>query len=363
MKNRAVKLTALVTALVLGVVSLTGCLEVNGERVAVVVGEDKYPVSEAQLYFYFEQYLTELNMAGLVTGLFGDYTTFWSFNTESYNAQQACLEDAMKLMVQTKVLNKEAEKRGVTLTAEEEELVTKATNKLMRERSELVNLSSASKEDMLKFMTENAIANKAYMAITEDMDTSVDLEEVQRKRMNGFTIMPKTVTDEDGNTVEQDPDEQKAMVQRYSSEILAQLEMDSDLDAIADAYAENTEVTVTAINGFSSEKPEEYDEGSYDTYEEFAWSLSEGEKADWVMLNANDLYVSYIFICVSDNDEEYTASATKTLLDERRSAYFTEVYAEVLKNYKKIHVYTDAISGFSVSETIYTTEAEAVTTY
>jgi len=363
MKNRAGKLAALAMALIMGIITLTGCLEVNGERVAAVIGDNKYPVSEAQLYFYYEQYITEVSMASMVESLFGSMENYWSFASESYSAVVSCRTEAMTLMIQTKILNMEAEKDGITLTEAEQAAVSKTANQMMREQSAIIDASGASKEDLLRFLTENAIANKEYMKLTEDMDTTVDPDEVRRKRVIGLTILPLAGQDEEGNELPTNTDEWKATIEKYSAEILAKLTENQDVEAIAAEYEDNEEVGVTAITEFSMEKPEDYTDGTVTSYKELGWSMSTGETKELVMLNAVDKYVAYVFHCLDDNDEEYAEEATKTLLAERRKEYFTTVYEDVLKKYRKIHVYLEVVNNFSITETLYSAEESYISTY
>jgi len=355
MKNRAGKLAALAMAVLMFAMTLTGCLEVNGERVALIVGNEKYAASEAKLYFYYQQYVTEVSMASLVTGLFGDYETYWAFESDDYSSVDACRQDAMKAMAQTKILVQRAEKDGITLTADEEAIVTKAVNRFMREdaSSTIVNLADASKEDITKFITENAIANKEYLYLTDGIDTSYDYEDVQRKRLVGFTIMGRSEKDEDGNEIPQNTDEYRELMEKYSAELLEKIKADQDVETIAAEYEENEEVSISSITDFDMEKPEGYEEGTMTSYNDLGWSLKTGEAEKLVMLNSADKYVGFVFYCKSDDDEDFTSSAIASLMGERREALFEETYKPVLKAARKVHVYLDVLEKFYVSQTIY----------
>ena len=349
MKHLVKRMTALAAALLIALCSLAGCKQVDGERIAVTINGEDYGISEASLYFYYMQYMTETGMYSIIGSLYGGTASYWAASFDDYSPVNACREDSMAMLIQTKILNKEAEKDGVTLTAEEEEKVTTATNKFMREYQLVVKNAGASKDDVATFVRENAIANKEYAFLTDGIDTVIDEELAIRKRVRGVSIM--AANGEDGKPLSSD--EQKAAVLKYVDDIKKYMKDGMEGSDIEDEMKEMKDVSVYSLGELAIEKPEEDEDPEMSSYEELGWSLNKGDIDSLTMVNKADRWVTYIFLCLDDNDPEFRAEAEANVLKERRKEMFEEKYPDILKKYNKIHVYEDVTGKLVINETMY----------
>lgn len=323
----------------------------NTAGIAVNFGGDKISVEEAKLYIYANQYETEAQNEYYVAYLFGSYEAFWAYGEDVTYGDQ-CALDAMNMLLQNKVLVKEAKKQGVTLTADEEKKVDEAVAAFKADKNLVIAKSGASDELVKTFVYENAIANKMYMKLTETVDTSMDSEEMTRKRIEGLSIVAKSsYTDDSDESVDYTDEEKKQNVNEAYLDVQEQYSNGTSADDIVDAYAESTTVTVQNIGEFAV-SPENKEEGAFTNYRSLGWSLSTDEYGAAIVADTT----AYILHCVSDDDSEYRAQAEEAELYERKTALFKEEFEKVSAKYKKYHVFTDNLSDVKVSEPVYDSE-------
>lgn len=351
MKHLIKKIAALILALGLSLGALSGCVSVDGDRVALAIGDNHYSRAEALMYFYYMQYETEYNVYGMAEMMYGGLSNYWAYTDKEGKQTNlaTCRQYALQHMIQTKILCMEAEKDGITLSEDEELLLTRTTNRFMREYGQVVNSAEASKDDVNRFIRENMLANKEYLHITEGIDTSYDEEQMKRKQVEGMTIITKKVNDED-----LPPEEQYDILEYYLDELDRLFETGMKTDAIMKLYEDDKTVGVTTVGEAPINKPEGYEEGKEPAdFYELAWGLSTGEHATLLTLNQKDGYTGYVARCISDDDEQLKEEAIAKEMAARRVALFNEEYGNLTKSYKKIHVYTEVVDDFQISETLY----------
>ena len=352
MKNHVLKAAAVILAAVIGLGAFTGCLQVNGDRVALTLDGEQYSRGEALLYFHFNQYDTEYNLYSLADTLYGGLMNYWAYTNESYTPLVSLRENSMQMMIQTKILNKQAAKDGITLTEDEETLLTRTVNRYLRDYPTVVAAAEASKEEITQFIRENMIANKEYMYITNGIDTSYDENDMIRKTVEGIVINTKYVDDEPL------PDEeQQELIQKYLIEVTELMNEGRSTEDIVELYSENTEVGLMAVGSQAiakSQTTEGWTEGDEpQSYYDLAWPLSKGEVKNCMIQNTAGNEVGYIARCTNDNDEEAKQEAINSEMMSRRKERFKTVYEELKAGYKKIHVYTEVVNDFVISATLY----------
>ena len=350
MKHHLTKIAALILAVCLFAIPVTGCLQVDGDRVALTIDGEKYSRAEALMYFHYAQYETEYNIYSLAQSLYGGLMNYWAYSSGDYSSVDMLREDAMQQMIQAKVLNKEAAKDGITLTEEEEKVLTRTVNRFLRDNEAVVNAAEASKDAVTSFIRENMIANKEFLHLTDSIDTSYDEEALTIKLAEGIIIAPKQLDGEDRPV-----EEQKELVEKYIEEALHLFETGQEVDLIGELYTDNEEIGVTPLNNYELTMPAEETEEDNGTkkFERMAWNLKNDEYESLIVENSDGSYVGYIARMVNEHDDERTETAGKKEMTNRRKTLFEEVYKDLLASYKKIHVYTEVLEDFNVSATLY----------
>ena len=351
MKHHMTRIAAVILTVALAIPALAGCMQVNGDRVALVMDNEQYGRAEALLYFHYEQYDTEYNMYSLADALYNGLMNYWQYSNGDYSSIGMLRENAMQNMIQTKMLCKKAAQDGVELSSDEETLLTRTVNRFLREYTTVVTAAEANKETITAFVRENMLANKEYMHITDSIDKTYDEEAMRRKRADGLTVMAKLV---DGEARPQE--EQKEIIEGALKEIELLLEKGETPESIKALFDddEDAEFGVNVVGEGPIQKPENYEEGKDpESFEALVWGLKTGEHGTLCTLNASDNYSGYAARCLDDNDEKLKEEAIQTEMTSRRRAKFQEIYDELRASYKKIHVYTEVVDGFNVSETLY----------
>lgn len=151
-------------------------------------------------------------------------------------------------------------------------------------------------------------------AIIKDVDTEVSDEEAAQKTIQYAVFSTAGTTDEDGNTTEM-TDEEKAQAKDQAQQVLDLVKGGQDLESALQTVDED-KTPSTASYGT--------DNGSIaDEVKEAADKLSDGECAD-SLVETEDGY--YVVVMESTFDEEATENQKQTIVSQRQSDKFDEVY-------------------------------------
>ena len=125
---------------------------------AIAVGETAVPYSEYRMYYYFMENLYDSLIGSDVWKQAADET-----NTIGHEA----IEDVLRMIIQVKVIAKQAARQGVNLEADEKEDADYNATKLCESLDpEVINEAMITTPEMMKIFEENKLAEKMYNIIT-----------------------------------------------------------------------------------------------------------------------------------------------------------------------------------------------------
>lgn len=298
------KLLAAGLCLGLAVGTVTGCGANSnaGKAVATLDGEN---IDYALVNFTVR--FNQAEMQSAYGGLFGD--NMWSSYGESVKT------DIMNNVKQMMILEKHMEEYDVTVTDEEKAEITETAKAFMESNDKSVlKAMTASQETVERMLTLTLIQNKMQAAIVKDVDTEVSDEEAAQKKVQYVLFSTASTTDDDGNTVEK-TDEEKAALKEKAQQVLDAVKAGTDMDEAVKTVDENMSASTTTYGT---------DNGSIDeTVKAAVDSLSDGACADSVIETESGYYVAKM---VSTFDEDATESQKETIVAQRKSDKFDEIY-------------------------------------
>ena len=366
----AIMLSALVIAL-----AFTGCGSAAGNTEAVVMNGQTIGMDEMKMYVYTIQDKIEATYAWMLYYYGETYDTFWKSDS-GYGStmwdQNITL--AIEELVQTKVLVKYANENGITLTDDERARVQENVSSYRTKHAIAAQYASATDAMIEKYYTENALANKAVLALQEGVSTEFDQETFRRKRIVGVSITPKsTVPTETEATTAAPPEtttgehdkaegvtttaatetetyaeeERNASREKALKDIEERMKNGEKIEDIVESYKDDATVTVNQLAEYAAAPDDAVKEGEEKTtYKNYAWELSTGEVvACEIKGTSATIATGYVLLCKDDDDADYRKSAEETEMEGRKSAKFQERYGELVKKISGFHVYTDAIAA------------------
>lgn len=288
--------------LALGTVTGCGANTNAGKAVATLDGEN--------IDYALVNFIVRYNQAEMQTAygsLFGD--SMW----ESYG--ESMKSDILDNIKQMLILEKHMDEYEVTITEDEKAQITEAATAFMESNDKSIqNVMTASQEIVERMLTLTLIQNKMQAAIIKDVDTEVSDEEAAQKKVQYVLFSTADTTDEDGNTVSLTDDE-KAALKDQAQQVLDAVKAGTDMDEAAKAVDENLSASTTTYGT---------DNGTIDeTVKTAVDSLSDGECADSVIETDSGYYVAMM---VSTFDEEATETQKETIVSQRKTDTFNEVY-------------------------------------
>lgn len=321
MKNWKKKLTAALAA-ALAVGTMAGCgstsLDKYPSTVAATYGSENIYLDEANFFLRYQQWVQEA-MYWDYMSYFG-YTDLWTApgGDGSKTMADSLKEEVMAQLWQTRVLRDHAEEYGVSLTEADQTRITEAVAAVHENFAEdffqYVNNDDAR---LAEWFTQNALAVKVWDAVKQSAEVSVSDEECQM-----FTIESVLVTNpseaeesaaaEETEAAAEESEEDALTGEALADEVLARLEAGETFDSI------NEDLGVTSsTNSYlkTSSDPS-------DTLFVAGVTMATGEVRKIATDNG-----WYVIQCVSDLDEDATADKKASVEDEKREAYFNEVYA------------------------------------
>ena len=321
---------------------------------------------------------------------------------------------------QTLVLNEYAKKNGIELSDDQKAKVDEAIEKLQTEAEDYLDAVGATDELIEKTYTENAIANLVYMDLVADVDTTVGDDEFLRKKIAYVKLTPSELTEttaaaeatteassdegsseesssventetesisKDDETSTEEASSEKASTEEASSEKTSELSSESDTEASneSETLSEEEQERQDAMNDAADKILKEFEEGndaadfisdyqndSHFTatnseisisedgtavYNAAAWALS----TDECTVYKSDDGSIYIIRCLDDNDEEARQSAIDSEIESRKTALFSEKYAEIQEESSKFKVDEDVIDTIRFTTPVYVAPSEEET--
>lgn len=415
--NRIMKYAAAALAAATAVSTLGGCEQLENkapeDTVAVSFGDTNIMLDEVTYMIRSMEYTYESYFgSNICSNDMGDGS---GMTVGDYIKQMS-----LSQLRQTLVLNEYAKKNGIELSDDQKAKVDEAIEKLQTEAEDYLDAVGATDELIEKTYTENAIANLVYMDLVADVDTTVGDDEFLRKKIAYVKLTPSELTEttaaaeatteassdegsseesssventetesisKDDETSTEEASSEKASTEEASSEKTSELSSESDTEASneSETLSEEEQERQDAMNDAADKILKEFEEGndaadfisdyqndSHFTATNSEISISEDgtavyNAAAWALATDEcTIYRSddgsiYIIRCLDDNDEEARQSAIDSEIESRKTALFSEKYAEIQDDSSKFKVDEDVIDTIRFTTPVYVAPSEEET--
>ena len=417
--NRIMKYAAAALAAATAVSTLGGCEQLEKkapeDTVAVSFGDTNIMLDEVTYMIRSMEYTYESYFGSNICG--NDMGDGSGMTVGDYIKQMS-----LSQLRQTLVLNEYAKKNGIELSDDQKAKVDEAIEKLQTESEDYLDAVGATDELIEKTYTENAIANLVYMDLVVDVDTTVGDDEFLRKKIAYVKLTPSELTettaaneattevssDEDSSeeassientevesesvskdvtTSTEEASSEKASTEEASSENVSELSSEASTEdsTEAETLSEEEQERQDAMNDAADKILKEFEEGndaadfisdyqndSHFTATNSEISISEDgtavyNAAAWALATDEcTVYKSddgsiYIIRCLDDNDEEARQSAIDSEIESRKTALFSEKYAEIQDDSSKFKVDEDVIDTIRFTTPVYVAPSEEET--
>lgn len=417
--NRIMKYAAAALAAATAVSTLGGCEQLEKkapeDTVAVSFGDTNIMLDEVTYMIRSMEYTYESYFGSNICG--NDMGDGSGMTVGDYIKQMS-----LSQLRQTLVLNEYAKKNGIELSDDQKAKVDEAIEKLQTEAEDYLDAVGATDELIEKTYTENAIANLVYMDLVADVDTTVGDDEFLRKKIAYVKLTPSELTettaaneattevssDEDSSeeassientevesesvskdvtTSTEEASSEKASTEEASSENVSELSSEASTEdsTEAETLSEEEQERQDAMNDAADKILKEFEEGndaadfisdyqndSHFTATNSEISISEDgtavyNAAAWALATDEcTVYKSddgsiYIIRCLDDNDEEARQSAIDSEIESRKTALFSEKYAEIQDDSSKFKVDEDVIDTIRFTTPVYVAPSEEET--
>ena len=415
--NRIMKYAAAALAAATAVSTLGGCEQLENkapeDTVAVSFGDTNIMLDEVTYMIRSMEYTYESYFgSNICSNDMGDGS---GMTVGDYIKQMS-----LSQLRQTLVLNEYAKKNGLELSDDQKAQVDEAIEKLQTEAEDYLDAVGATDELIEKTYTENAIANLVYMDLVADVDTTVGDDEFLRKKIAYVKLTPSELTEttaaaeatteassdegsseesssventetesisKDDETSTEEASSEKASTEEASSEKTSELSSEASTEdsTEAETLSEEEQERQDAMNDAADKILKEFEEGndaadfisdyqndSHFTATNSEISISEDgtavyNAAAWALATDEcTVYRSddgsiYIIRCLDDNDEEARQSAIDSEIESRKTALFSEKYAEIQDDSSKFKVDEDVIDTIRFTTPVYVAPSEEET--
>lgn len=417
--NRIMKYAAAALVAATAVSTLGGCEQLEKkapeDTVAVSFGDTNIMLDEVTYMIRSMEYTYESYFGSNICG--NDMGDGSGMTVGDYIKQMS-----LSQLRQTLVLNEYAKKNGIELSDDQKAKVDEAIEKLQTESEDYLDAVGATDELIEKTYTENAIANLVYMDLVADVDTTVGDDEFLRKKIAYVKLTPSELTettaadeattevssDEDSSeeassienteaesesaskdvtTSTEEASSEKASTEEASSENVSELSSEASTEdsTEVETLSEEEQERQDAMNDAADKILKEFEEGndaadfisdyqndSHFTATNSEISISEDgtavyNAAAWALATDEcTVYRSddgsiYIIRCLDDNDEEARQSAIDSEIESRKTALFSEKYAEIQDDSSKFKVDEDVIDTIRFTTPVYVAPSEEET--
>lgn len=417
--NRIMKYAAAALAAATAVSTLGGCEQLEKkapeDTVAVSFGDTNIMLDEVTYMIRSMEYTYESYFGSNICG--NDMGDGSGMTVGDYIKQMS-----LSQLRQTLVLNEYAKRNGIELSDDQKAKVDEAIEKLQTESEDYLEAVGATDELIEKTYTENAIANLVYMDLVADVDTTVGDDEFLRKKIAYVKLTPSELTettaaneattevssDEDSSeeassienteaesesaskdvtTSTEEASSEKASTEEASSENVSKLSSEASTEdsTEVETLSEEEQERQDAMNDAADKILKEFEEGndaadfisdyqndSHFTATNSEISISEDgtavyNAAAWALATDEcTVYRSddgsiYIIRCLDDNDEEARQSAIDSEIESRKTALFSEKYAEIQDDSSKFKVDEDVIDTIRFTTPVYVAPSEEET--
>ena len=211
---------------------------------------------------------------------------------------------------------------------------------------ENTEIESISKDD--ETSTEEASSEKAS---TEAVSTeAVSTEEASSEKASELSSESSTEDSTESETLSEEEQERQDAMNDAADKILKEFEEGNDAADFISDYQNDSHFTATNSEISISE------DGTA-VYNAAAWALA----TDECTVYKSDDGSIYIIRCIDDNDEEARQSAIDSEIESRKTALFSEKYAEIQDESSKFKVDEDVIDTIRFTTPVYVAPSEEET--
>lgn len=270
----------------------------SADSTTIAVGKTTVLYREYQAY----NYLMKSQYDGILDESVWDYTTG---GVENSIGQEAVL-DVVRLIIQIKVICKEAALQGITLAADEKEEADHNSKDYCDSLSDEIKEANGISEPVVnQIFEENKLAEKMYSVVTGKVDVNVTKDQAKAVRVQLIYLSTEG--------------KQKEEVKKRADELCAQTKnLSGNFYKFANENTEADEV--------------EYVIGMMDSRENLAGNVVKMKQGDISgVIEESDGY--YIACCVQASGDALAKQYRNQVVEERQVKAFRDSYAGWSKNY------------------------------
>ena len=231
-------------------------------------------------------------------------------------------------------------------TAAEEATTEVSSDEDSSEEASSIENTEAESESVSKDVTTSTEEASSEKASTEAVST----EEASSENVSELSSEASTEDSTEVETLSEEEQERQDAMNDAADKILKEFEEGNDAADFISDYQNDSHFTATNSEISISE------DGTA-VYNAAAWALS----TDECTVYKSDDGSIYIIRCLDDNDEEARQSAIDSEIESRKTALFSEKYAEIQEESSKFKVDEDVIDTIRFTTPVYVAPSEEET--
>ena len=231
-------------------------------------------------------------------------------------------------------------------TAADEATTEVSSDEDSSEEASSIENTEAESESASKDVTTSTEEASSEKASTEAVST----EEASSENVSELSSEASTEDSTEVETLSEEEQERQDAMNDAADKILKEFEEGNDAADFISDYQNDSHFTATNSEISISE------DGTA-VYNAAAWALS----TDECTVNKSDDGSIYIIRCLDDNDEEARQSAIDSEIESRKTALFSEKYAEIQDDSSKFKVDEDVIDTIRFTTPVYVAPSEEET--
>lgn len=282
----------------------------------LMVGDTKVYYSEAMMYM--------LTTADKYEGEYGKSIWNAKFSSGGDNFGNIIKNEVINHICELKIIREQAPKEvpKVSLSEEEQAQAKSYASEHFKQMSDQVKQTYRITEQLLQQMYEdNLLADKMFETKTINVNAEVSDEESKQIKIQDIFIKNYNLDSSD-HKVALSAEDKKAATQKMQT-LLQQAKETDDFRALAQANTQGEKVEYTFGN---NSIPTEFNE----TLKDAAFALKTGQLST-VITTPDGWHILY---CVSDFDKDATLQAKESIIDQRRSDMFIQLYKKWSSGYE-----------------------------
>ena len=345
MKKMTRKL-ALAMALTLAATSMTACSTANTGSGVAKYGAEEIPMGEPEFLLRYNQWMSEAYYWDIYTYL--GYENMWASpnpdGTATYG--DTVHDDIMSQVLQTRVLMDHASEYGIeALDADQQAKVESMVDEFLAAYPKFTEHVSSTRDEMVSYMEKNAVASLVIEAVKEAANVEVADEEYQKYAVEYIKVSVPSEDEEEETEEAAEEEAPELQGMELAQEVLKRAEAGEDFEDIAAEYADATATSTSyMVTG----------ETSTDTAYTASQNLAVGD-VNFVEVNEDGWY---IVKRVNDLDDEASESMRQSVISNKQSEAFNEVYAGWAASAQEFVVNEAKWAECSISEKIFEAETE-----